>query len=221
MTFDSSGDGSHSVSTSPSLLDGVRARDGAAWRRLARLYSPMVYRWARRSGLQSHDAQDVVQNVFLAVASGIEHFQRGRPGDSFRGWLWTTCRNKILDLLRKRQHELQAIGGSDAQRHIAEFAMPELTTEEICAERSRLRHRALVLLRDQFEESVWQAFFRTVVHCDRPADVARDLGVSVATVYRARSRVQSQLRASLAEMGSLTDWIAMHAQPTGKTDREE
>ena len=45
--------------TRPSLLVRIRdARDAEAWREFVRLYSPLVYRFARRKGLQDADAAD-------------------------------------------------------------------------------------------------------------------------------------------------------------------
>jgi RNA polymerase sigma-70 factor (ECF subfamily) len=157
----------------------------------------MVYRWARRAGLRAHDAQDVVQNVFLAVASDIDQFRRSRPADSFRGWLWTIAHHKVLDHFRERRDQALAAGGSTAQHRFQQIAVPEPDPEDESGERCRLRHRALALLREQFDKHDWEAFHRTAVHGDRPADVARDLGVSLATVYRAKARVLARLRTEL------------------------
>ena len=82
--------------TSSDLLSRVRAQDPAAWERLADLYGPLVYYWCRRSGLQEADAADVVQNVFVAVASAIENYRR-QADATFRGWLWTVTRSKVQD----------------------------------------------------------------------------------------------------------------------------
>jgi RNA polymerase sigma-70 factor, ECF subfamily len=76
-------------STSPSLIRLVKAGHSAAWQRLARLYGPLVHRWARQAGLQDCDAADVLQQVFRAVFNGIGRFHHGAPNDSFRGWLGT------------------------------------------------------------------------------------------------------------------------------------
>src|SRR5262249_40117518 len=75
-------------STSTSLLQRLRARDPVAWERLCQIYGPLVYRWARSSGLQDTDAADVVQEVFRSVAVSLDHFHHDAPTDSFRGWLW-------------------------------------------------------------------------------------------------------------------------------------
>jgi RNA polymerase sigma-70 factor (ECF subfamily) len=183
--------------TSASLLVRVKAREGEAWGRLVALYSPMVYRWARKANLQPNDAQDVVQSVFLAVASDIDQFRRRRPGDSFRGWLWTIARHKILDHFRDRQQRALAAGGSTAQHRLQQCVAPEPDEGDAKSETCRLRHRALASLRESFAKHVWEAVIRTVVHGDRPGDVARDLGVSVATVYRAKVRVLARLRTEL------------------------
>ena len=45
-------------STASNLLEQVKANVGPAWQRLAALYAPLVYSWARRAGLQTEDAAD-------------------------------------------------------------------------------------------------------------------------------------------------------------------
>jgi len=63
-----------SGATSSSLLERAKARDPQAWERLVELYGPLVYQWCRRWGISATDSQDVVQELFRAVASGIARF---------------------------------------------------------------------------------------------------------------------------------------------------
>jgi hypothetical protein len=81
------GDANSSVGAS--LLVRLRAGQAGAWERLVRLYGQTVYVWCRGAGVSEADAADVSQEVFAAVARHITEFRRERPGDSFRGWLWT------------------------------------------------------------------------------------------------------------------------------------
>src|SRR5262249_44317213 len=74
-------------STSLTLLERIRGRDEEAWRRLMRLYAPLVERWCGHCGVRGQDADDVRQEVFHAVAVGLDNFRRERKGDTFRGWL--------------------------------------------------------------------------------------------------------------------------------------
>ena len=82
--------------TSLTLLEGLRANDASAWDRLVRLYRPLVLFWCRRAGVTDADADDVCQEVFAAVVSGLGRFHREQAGDSFRGWLRGIARNKLL-----------------------------------------------------------------------------------------------------------------------------
>jgi DNA-directed RNA polymerase specialized sigma24 family protein len=49
------------------LILGLKARDERAWRPLASLYTPLVYRWCLQCRLRPQDAEDVVQEVFSTV----------------------------------------------------------------------------------------------------------------------------------------------------------
>jgi RNA polymerase sigma-70 factor (ECF subfamily) len=199
-----SGGGSH-YSPSPSLLFRVRARDGDAWHRLLQLYGPLVYSWCRHAGLQLSDATDVGQEVFVAVAQGLAAFRRDRPGDSFRGWLYGITRHKLGDHWRRQAHQPQAEGGSDARTRLAQLEAEESSSSAVEPaenDRRRLRHRALELVRPEFTERTWQAFWRMTVQERSAAEVAAALGMSANAVHIAKSRV---LRCLREEFGELLD----------------
>lgn len=190
-------------SISSSLLRDVRLLDPAAWRRLVDLFSPEVYEWARKAGLQPTDASDVLQEVFRAVVASIADFRRDRPNDSFRGWLWTIARNKIRDHFRKIGAVGAAAGGTDAQRFLE--SIPEtLPTEESKAGAEpatrRVSRRLLNLIRDEFEKQTWDAFWRTAVDGVAAVEVARELGMSSGAVRQAKYRVLRRFREEIGEL---------------------
>ncbi len=182
-------------STDTSLIAGVQALDPGAWHQLSVLYGPLIYGWARRAGLHNEDAADVTQEVFRAVAAGAPQLQHGRPGDTFRGWLWTVTRNKLRDFWRGRADRPLALGGTDAQElllHVAENnsgSQPALS-----AEANGLLRRAVELVRAEFEQRSWDAFWQVTIEGRAAADVARDLGMTANAVYVARSRILRRLR---------------------------
>jgi RNA polymerase sigma-70 factor, ECF subfamily len=181
---------------SSSLLAGLRASDAGAWRRLAVLYTPLVYRWCRRRGLQQSDAEDVVQEVFCTVLTRVHDFRRRQPGDSFRGWLWTITYNKLGDHFRRSAG--RAAGGQEELEQAA--APPDSDSGESDAATAGLYRRAYDLIRGEFEERTWQAFWRVAVEDQRPADVAAALGLSVNSVYLAKSRVLRRLHEELGDV---------------------
>lgn len=86
-------------STSSSPIERIKRHDQMAWRRLVRLYGPLVSFWIRRASLHAADTPDVFQTGFMAVAKGIDQF-KGRPGDSFYDW-GQGRRRRMLPLTRR------------------------------------------------------------------------------------------------------------------------
>lgn len=60
-----------------------------------------------------------------------------------------------------------------------------------------LARRALDLIRTDFTEQTWEVFWRVVMVGDKPAEIAAELGISVSSVYTAKSRVLTHLRREL------------------------
>lgn len=188
---------------SSTLLEQLRVRRPEAWQRLVCLYGPVVYRWCRRAGLAAQDSADVVQDVLSAVLIHLANFRRERPEDSFSGWLATITRNKVREHYRRRFGKAEARGGSTAQQQLAEIARPESVDQEIQPDAQSaavLSQRALDMIRAEFETRTWDAFWRVTVDGRSSADVALELKMSVAAVYKAKSRVLARFRQVLGEL---------------------
>jgi RNA polymerase sigma-70 factor (ECF subfamily) len=188
-----------SGSSSATLVERLKARDPEAWRRLSVIYGPLVYGWARRAGLQETDAADVAQEAFAAVAQHVDGFRRDRPHDSFRSWLWTITRSKLFDHFRRCGQRPEATGGSAAHQQLEQLPDRPPVDEDHRQEMAAVTRRALGIIQTDFQETTWRAFWRTAIDDQRAADVAAELGLSVAAVYMARSRVLIRLRQELAE----------------------
>ncbi len=63
--------------------------------------------------------------------------------------------------------------------------------------RQHLVGRALELMRAEFQPTTWKACWEVVVGDKSAADVGAELGISVDSVYAAKSRVLRRLRAEL------------------------
>jgi RNA polymerase sigma-70 factor (ECF subfamily) len=185
--------------TSLTLLARVKDRDPQAWQRLLHLYGPLVFHWCRRWRLSSEDAADVSQEVFQALATHIDRFERDGPGQSFRGWLWTIARNKMLDHFRRAQRQPNAAGGSAAQFMLQSVPEQLPQDDDEAASSTGLVHRALDLIRGEFEERTWQMFWRSTVAGQAPRDIGAEMGVSADAVRMAKSRVLRRLRQELAD----------------------
>jgi len=189
-------------SASSGLIDGLRVHDAQQWRRMASIYAPLVYRWCLKAGVRAADAHDVVQEVFRTVVMRVGEFRRDRPGDTFRGWLWTITRHKLGDFIRSRRGQPPAIGGSKFLKRLQAIADTDESTASADADGfAHACHRALLLIQGEFEPRTWQAFWRVAVERQYPADVAADLKISVNAVYLAKSRILRRLRDELDQRG--------------------
>lgn len=197
----SSGPASHqdgnprSNTTSISLLERLRQPEPhEAWTHFVQLYTPLLWYWAAKLGLQDQDAADLVQDVFVRLFQKLPEFQYDRH-KSFRTWLQTVTQNIWRDKCRERRKAGRPEGD------LAEVSVPDSALEIEEAEyRQRLVGRALELMQTDFHPTTWQAFWGCTVLNRPAAEMAQELGISTASVYVAKSRVLARLRRELADL---------------------
>jgi RNA polymerase sigma-70 factor (ECF subfamily) len=185
--------------TSLSLLQRACADDQEAWGHLVHLYGPLVQRWCKRAELQDEDTADVFQETFRAVARDLTSFNPKRAVGSFRSWLRTIVRSKIVDHFRRRQRQAVGEGGTDAQLHIAAIADPlsTETEEEAAAEGALIAQRALQLIKPEFSPANWTAFELVALQGRSAVEAAEQLHLNAQAVRQANYRIRRRLRSVL------------------------
>ena len=158
----------------------------------------MIYRFACQSGLQDADASLVTQDVLVTVARTIHRFEYDPNSGSFRGWLKTVTRSRLVDFMRAQGKHAQGSGDTDVHQVIAEQSdprQPDLWEREY---RRSLFEWAVGRIQCEFEDRTWQAFWRTSVEAQETETVAETLEMSTGAVYIARSRVLARLREEIS-----------------------
>jgi RNA polymerase sigma-70 factor (ECF subfamily) len=184
--------------TRPTLL--VRLRDLAdvqAWNEFFERYTPIIYDWTRRLGLQPADAADVTQTVFSKVVGAIQRFDYDPARGSFRGWLKTVTRH-AADNLRK-SWRTYGRGSADPTIH---QALESLADEEKLLDifEAEIWREAEERVKLRVRRNTWQAFYLTAVEQIPAVEVAGRLGMRLAEVYVAKSRVIAQLRREVRKL---------------------
>jgi RNA polymerase sigma-70 factor (ECF subfamily) len=177
-----------------SLLDRLR-REGSRqdWERFVGLYGPLLEFWAQRL-LPGDDAADLVQDVLLRVMQRLPSFA-GKGNRSFLAWLRAVMLNRWRDL-RRRAAAQPRTAGSAALKAVA--GADDLDVVITTEDRDFLIRRALQIMQTDFEPTTWRACWERVVAGRPAAEVAAELGVSVAVVRSATYRVIRRLRSELA-----------------------
>ena len=198
------------------ILRLPNAADAEAWNEFVALYRPLVFSLARRGGLQQADAEDLTQEVLLGVAGAVARWQPDPQRGRFRSWLARITRNLLVNYLYDRRRRGWECGGSDFREMMEQQPDPAAVAEtELVQQEYRrcLFWAAAKRVREQVQESTWQAFYQTAVADKSPADVAVQLHLPVATVYVARSRVLARLKSEVQRLDALQDtWSPFDAK---------
>jgi RNA polymerase sigma-70 factor (ECF subfamily) len=193
-------DDSSATRTPRSLIERARTADPQAWAALVDLYGPLVLGWCRRWHLQDVDASDVLQDVFFAVSTHLDRFKKDQTSHTFRGWLRVIVQNKVTDHFRRLGREPGGEGGTEAQLRFSRLPEDESGDASVIDTNEQvLFRRCCELVRAEFHERTWQAFWRTVVDGKVASDVADELGMSPVAVRVSKSRVLQRLRERLGD----------------------
>jgi RNA polymerase sigma factor (sigma-70 family) len=190
--------------TRASLLVCLRDRpnDQAAWVSFVRRYGPMVDAWCRAWGLQSEDAEDVTQTVLLKLAINLRTFQYD-PSRRFRGFLKTVAHNAWADFISARKRAVAGSGDSGVLAALhSEPARDDLAVRMEREFDQEILQLAETAVRARVEPHTWEAFRLTAMDGQSGAAAAERLNLQIATVFKAKSKVQKMLREEIDRLES-------------------
>jgi RNA polymerase sigma factor (sigma-70 family) len=184
-------------STRHSLLLRVRDFDDSeAWQDFVDIYAPRIFVWCKGLGLQDVDASDAAQTVLLKLVNTIRDFEYDPAKGSFRSWLKTIAYNTANDIHRNWRHR----GAADsAVAKLLDTVPDEIQRDSLAdqieqAYRDELLSQASSRVKLRVKSSTWQAYRRSMIDHIPAAKVAAEIGLSIADVYVAKSRVIKMLR---------------------------
>jgi RNA polymerase sigma-70 factor (ECF subfamily) len=182
--------------TRQSLLLRAQAGEADAWNDLMDLYRPLIFSWLTRQGVPAADLDDLGQDVLLSVVRHLPAFEHSGRRGAFRSWLRTIVCNRTTDYWRSAGTGARAGGGSGAMAALQQIADPESDLNRQWDE----EHDRYVLdclmdvVEAEFEPTTLRVFRRLAFDGAGGAEVAEELGMSVAAVYMAKSRVLQRIR---------------------------
>lgn len=181
-------------STNESLLIRVRdAQDHESWRMFIDLYMPLVHRYCVSQGLQSADAQDATQEVFVLVSRAIRRFDYDPAKGRFRGWLGKLTFRTIRRQQQNDNRPDAAVGEAGDDSAFDQFE-GEVDPVWIEVFNARVCQAALDRIRPEFDTDVWRAFQLTWIDNRSADEAAQAVGRPKSWVYLNKFHVLKRLK---------------------------
>jgi RNA polymerase sigma-70 factor (ECF subfamily) len=182
--------------TRQSLLLRAQTGEENAWKDLTDLYRPLIIGWLNRQGVPARDLDDLSQDILLSVVKHLPTFQHSGRRGAFRSWLRTIVCSRTTDYWRAIDAGTQASGGSGSTAALQQIADPDSDlNRQWDEEHDRYVLDCLLdLVEKAFEPTTLQAFRRLALEGASGEEAAQELGLSVAAVYVAKSRVLQRIR---------------------------
>lgn len=176
--------------TNTTLLEGLAAGNGSpAWGEFCERYGDLVRGFARRQGLSESDADDVLQDVLVALTTAMSRYDPslGR----FRGYLKTVTLHVIFKRFRQKSPAARPVGIDTSVE--ADSADAEIDGQWEAQWREYHVSRAMETIEAEFGEADREAFELYALGGKDAGQTAQLLGISVDRVYQAKSRITRRL----------------------------
>jgi RNA polymerase sigma-70 factor (ECF subfamily) len=191
----------HTPKTRKSLLHRLKNwEDQDSWQEFFKIYETLIRDTALKSGLNPTESQEVVQETLLSVAKKIAGFDYDPESGTFKGWLLTIIRRRIVDQFRKRhcasgqRTYLQDPVALETFSDPAGSQLESLWNEEW---HQALLEMARSLVKRRVGTLQYQMFDLYAIQQLPMKTVTKRLGVNAARVYMAKYRVTRLLKREL------------------------
>ncbi|MCH7796945.1 MAG: sigma-70 family RNA polymerase sigma factor [Planctomycetes bacterium] len=180
------------------LLDPA---DDEVWRDFDHRYRPILVAFARRLGLPAEDAADAAQETLTRFVRSYRDGKYDRDRGRLRSWIIGIARHCVYDIHQRRATDPKR--GMSAISELPDESTINAMWDEEC-EHEILR-QGISELRQQTrtEEGTIRAFEMLAFDGRTPAEVAKELSISVNDVYLAKHRCLKRLREILGHLKHL------------------
>jgi RNA polymerase sigma-70 factor (ECF subfamily) len=191
MAGQSQSDDDDLIPTRASLLGRLKdLSDQVSWRQFFDVYWKLIYSTARSVRLTPAEAEDVVQETMIAVWKNIGKLDYDPTIGSFKSWLLTLTRRRIMDHFRKRYREPLTV----SLDQVPDREDPAIESFWEAAWEANLVGAAIERVKGRVDPKQFQIFELYVLKEWPVRRIIDLLGVSATLVYVTKHRVSAQVR---------------------------
>ncbi len=218
-----------SLQTRWSLIGRLKDMDDQqSWQEFFDAYWKLIYSVALKAGLSDAEAQEVVQETVISVAKKMPEFKADPAAGSFKSWLLTLTRWRIVDQARKRQAKpapnpdggqecppnsqtgLSGLQhGDDSARTSTVDRIPDPGSDLEAIWNEEWENNLLVAAAERVKRQVdpeqYQLFDFHVLKQWPAHKVARKLGVNLGQVYFAKYKISKLMKQEIRKLEAKLD----------------
>ncbi len=180
----------------PLLLPRIAAGDDGAVRECVNRYGALIWSLARRWSVDDTDAEDAVQEIFIALWRSAARFDVRRASEP--GWVAMVARRRLIDRSRQQQRS-PVFEFFQAGFDMADETEPDQDVELDTASRAGLARAALLTLPDAQRRMLEMSLLDGKTH----DEIAQETSVPLGTVKSHIRRGLTRMRALLMPAHSL------------------
>lgn len=170
------------------VIQIAKHKDKRAFVRVFEYYAPRLKGFLIKSGLDGGAADEVTQESLMTVWRKAALYNPKKA--SVSAWVFTICRNKKIDRLRKE---------NKPKPHAGDIAPePPMEAEKLVEEKQIYQniHYAMTSLSEDQKSVIELSFFKGMPHCE----IAEFLGLPLGTVKSRLRLAQAKMRGVLSEV---------------------
>lgn len=198
-----------SPETRTSLLARLKDwNDQASWREFYDTYWRLIQNFVLKQGVAEDEAKDIVQETLISVAKAIREFQYHPEKCSFKSWLLSVTRNRVMDHFRRHPRDrgiqrratpaIRTRTDTVARVPDPRSLAPEAVWEEEW--KNNVVELALEKLKAQVSTKHFQIFYLHVIKQQSTTKVAKALGVSIGQVYLVKHRLKGAFEKTVRKL---------------------
>ena len=172
-----------------------------AWRQFYERYAPVISSYAYRNGANRQRAEEVVQDVICGFFEASPRFVYDPTRGRFRAYL-KACVGRALLRRKLSRPGGRAVSVEDVEDRPDKRGDDDQLWEKLWQQ--QILRRAMEMVREQYARKgklqTFEAFEHNVVKGISAPETATLLGMNVASVHTAKSRVTEKLREVRAQL---------------------
>jgi len=178
------------------MLQRVGRRDVAAFQKLYRKFSSLLYSTIHRVLNDHQDTEDIMQEVLMQIWQKAHLYEpaKGKP----LTWISTMARNRAIDRIRSKQRRSRLNDEFEQEIKPLQPEFEEDTSDlVISGESDRTLKKAVLDLSPEQREAIQLAYFKGLTQSEIAERLREPLGTVKARIRRGVQRLEQSVRRKL------------------------